>query len=280
MLIYPSVKQAPIAGLSGFGGGTASQVFSGGGPSGGFGGYDYVGLITKDGPMKDSGTGNVAISYYDNQAGAFSYNGGTSLTGVSGGSGRYYNITNPVLSTRPWIGGGSSWTTVEKLYFNGSQGNTNHSKFYVYKGGGQSSIHRCRHDDRSGGCSGSWGTSYPYVVGYDTGGGFTNFPFCSVGYEGWWVNLGSWDADNNKYYWARSDSNDSDGEIAEATSSYDTDDWETYLGQGNAYFHLYMNSNVTYADSYIIYGKATTTLAEAQKYNMLSRSNHIDPDVE
>ena len=285
MLIYPNVKQAPIVGLSGFGGGTSSQVFTGAGATGGFGGYDFVGVITKDGATSVSGTGNVRTATQDpaSSGSAFSYNGGSTLTGITGdGNRRYYRVTNPFDATTPWMGSPvrKSWTVVEKYYrASGSWGNANFGRMYNYNSN-FTYFHLTRHDNRSGGCSGSWGTTYPYKAGADGyNGQNTSQPFCSVGYSGWWVNLASFDAFDDKYYWARSDSNMTDGAFIEVTGpSKDLSDWENYVGTSdNSYMDFYGDSNITYADWYIIYGKVCDTLSDAQEYNMLSRTHHIDP---
>lgn len=280
MLIYPNVKQAPIAGLSGFGGGTASQVFTGAGAAaGGFGGYDFVGVITKDGEKSVSSSGNVTVSHNTGHGSAFSYNGGSSLTGWQGtGTTVIYDVKNPVWASGAWTNKGS-WTTIEKYSMGTGHTHANMNRGYMYVGGSKY-FHRTRHDSRSGGCSGSYGTTYPYVKGTDGSyGNNSGTPFCSVGYEGWWVNIGSWDHVNETYYWARSDDNLTSGAIQ--STNYPTtshNDWTTYLGTGET-GHIYFDSNTAtyYADHYIIYGKVTDTLAKAQEYNMLSRTNHIDP---
>ena len=284
MIIYPTVKMAPIVGMAGFGGGTSGQIVSGGGAvSGGFGGYDYIGVITKDGEKSVSASGNVIVQRDAAGGNAFSYAGGSTLNGITGdGTTRYYEITNPIYASGSWNGKGS-WTSIEKYYrASGSWGNMNRAHYYNYNGGNKY-IHRTRHDNRTGGCGGSWGTTYPYVSGSDGSYGQNTIqPFCSVGYSGWWVNLGSWDHTTEKYWWARADSNMQNGAMSEVNSPNKTNsDWESYLGTGDdSYINFDMNSSYKYADFYLIYGKATTTLAEAQKYNMLSLSNHIDPDTE
>jgi len=278
-------KEKPILSLLGFGGGGTGTALGRGAPplALGFGGYPYAGFITKDGLTN----GYIQTYVTGNQP---TYGGGTNLTGVaysSGVNGRY-SLPNPFGNLVDAAYRNTSFTIVEKLYQTGQaignaviggymNSNTNPANV-------STNLYYARYDDRNNGtCGGTWGTNYPHTLGSAYGSTSSSHPICSQLWDGWRASLFSWDASTNTLYWAGSDSN---GSNILSFSGPSLANFQSGVGTGNLIYRTHGqtagNSNFSWylADYYIIYGLATTNITDARKYSMLSRTRHIDPDVE
>ena len=281
-------KEKPVftgitRGTGGFGFGASSgggDDDGGGVAADGFGGYPYVGMVTRNGALvQSSGLTQTKIT-----GTTPTFSGGTNLSDASSGESSIqnrYSIPNPFGSLVPAEYRDTSFTIIEKFYKNSAVGN--------YRIGGLRGTNAnidawiatdimmsTRYDNRTGGCGGTWGTSYPNFLNSNYINANTNHPVCSL-WRGWRSSLLSWDASTGTVWWAGADDISSTGNIISTGATKTLTQWQNGIGtQDLIYRSVTVDDPI--ADWYIIYGKAVNNITTARQYNMLSVSVHADPD--
>ena len=263
----------------GFGASSGGGDDDGGVAADGFGGYPYVGMVTRNGALvQSSGLTQTKIT-----GTTPTFSGGTNLSDASSGESTIqnrYSIPNPFGSLIPAAYRDTSFTIIEKFYKNDAIGN--------YRIGGLRGTNAnvstwtatdimmaTRYDNRTGGCSGTWGTNYPNFLNGAYINTETSHHVCSL-WRGWRSSLLSWDASTGNVWWAGADNVGTNGEIIQA-STKSLSDWQTGIGTQDLIYRS-VTTNDPMADWYIIYGKAVNNITDAREYNMLSVSVHADPD--
>ena len=278
-------KEKPVftgitRGTGGFGFGASS---SGGDDSGvaadGFGGYPYVGMVTRNGALvQSSGLTQTKIT-----GTTPTFSGGTTLSDENSGESSIqnrYSIPNPFGSLIPAAYRDTSFTIIEKFYKNseignyrigGLRGTDNNVSTWI----ATDMMLATRYDNRTGGFSGTWGTNYPNFLNSAYINTSSSHPVGSL-WRGWRSSMLSWDAATGTVWWAGADDQDTAGNIISTGTTKSLSDWQTGIGtQDLIYRSVVVNDPI--ADWYIIYGKAVNNITDAREYNMLSVSAHADP---
>lgn len=280
-------KEKPVfTGITRGTGGFGFGASSGGGDDGGgvaadgFGGYPYVGMVTRNGALVQSdGLTQTKIT-----GTTPTFSGGTSLSGASSGESNItnrYSVPNPFGSLIPAAYRDTSFTIIEKFYKNSEIGNY---RIGGYRGTDNNVstwtatdiMMATRYDNRTGGCAGTWGTNYPNFLNSAYINTETSHHVCSL-WRGWRSSLLSWDASTGTVWWAGADNVGTNGEIISTGATISLSQWQTGIGtQDLIYRSVTVDDPI--ADWYIIYGKAVNNITDAREYNMLSVSTHADPD--
>lgn len=264
----------------GFGASSGGGDDDGGVAADGFGGYPYVGMVTRNGALVQSdGLTQTKIT-----GTTPTFSGGTSLSDENSGESSIqnrYSVPNPFGSLIPAEYRDTSFTIIEKFYRNDAIGN---HRIGGYRGTNNNVstwtatdiMMATRYDNRTGGCSGTWGTNYPNFLNQGYIGADTNHHVCSL-WRGWRSSLLSWDASTGTVWWAGADNQGSTGAIISTGATKSLSDWQTGIGTQDLIYRS-VTTNDPMADWYIIYGKAVNNITDAREYNMLSVSVHADPD--
>lgn len=262
--------------LLGYGGG-------GGGTEADFGGYPWVGMVTRAGSLSQSS----GLSQTNTSGTAPSYGGGNTLTGQGSIQNRY-SVPNPFGSLIPAAYRNTSFTIIEKFYKNSAIGNyqiggvrASDSNISGWTSGDNTSntdiLLTTRYDNRTGGFSGTWGTNYPNFLGNNYVATSGSHPVGSL-WRGWRSSMLSWDAATGKVWWAgQDDQNSGNPSIIDTGATKSLSDWQNGVGTQNL-IHRICQVDDLIADWYIIYGKAVNNITDASEYNMLSTTVHADPD--
>ena len=280
-------KEKPVftgitRGTGGFGFGAAS---GGGDDDGGgsssyttFGGFPYVGMVTRSGALdQSSGFTQTKIS-----GTTPTFGGSTSIPGSSGEANiqNRYSIPNPFGSLVPATYRDTSFTIIEKFYRNDAIGNhliggLRGANANVSTWTATDIMMATRYDNRTGGFAGTWGTNYPNFLNGSFLSGNGNHPVGSL-WRGWRSSMLSWDASTGYVWWAGQDDQNSGNPSIIQASTKSLSDWQTGIGtQDLIYRSVTTNDNM--ADWYLIYGKAVNNVSDAAEYNMLSTTVFADP---
>ena len=282
-------KESPIFTGSRYGFGRVDPPDDDGGGAGGsyttFGGFPYVGMVTRSGALDQSS----GFTQTKTDGTTPTFGGSESITGSSGESNiqNRYAIPNPFGSLVPAAYRNTSFTIIEKFYKNSAIGNyqiggvrASDSNISGWTSGDNGSntdiLLTTRYDNRTGGFGGTWGTNYPNFLNaayINTSG---SHPVGSL-WRGWRSSMLSWDADTGKVWWAgQDDQNSGNPSIIDTTATKTLSDWQTGIGTQD-----YVYRSVTVADPmadwYLIYGKAVNNVSDAAEYNMLSTTVFADP---
>ena len=279
-------KEKPVfTGLKfGFGASSGGGEDEGdGGSAGGFGGFPYVGMVTRAGSLDQSS----GLSQTKTNGTAPSYDGRNNLAGQGSIQNRY-SIPNPFGGLISAEFRNTSFTIIEKFYKNSAIGNyqiggvrASDSNISGWTSGDNGSntdiLLTTRYDNRTGGFGGTWGTNYPNFLGdayINTSG---SHPVGSL-WRGWRSSMLSWDADTGKVWWAgQDDQNSGNPSIIDTGATKTLTQWQNGVGTQDL-IHRIVQVNDPIADWYIIYGKAVNNVSDAAEYNMLSTTVHADPD--
>ena len=254
-----------------------------GGGGGGFGGFPYVGMVTRTGSLAQSS----GLSQTKTSGTAPNYTGRNNLAGQGSIQNRY-SIPNPFGSLIPAEFRNTSFTIIEKFYKNSAIGNyqiggvrASDSNISGWTSGNNTSntdiLLTTRYDNRTGGFSGTWGTNYPNFLGNNYLGTSGNHSVGSL-WRGWRSSMLSWDASTGKVWWAgQDDQNSGNPSIIDTGNTRTLTQWQNGVGTQNL-IHRIVQVNDPIADWYIIYGKAVNNVTTAAQYNMLSTTVHADPD--
>ena len=270
----------------GFGASSGGGDDDGGVAADGFGGYPYVGMVTRNGALVQSS----GLTQTKTSGTTPTFSGGTNLSDASSGESSIqnrYSIPNPFGSLIPAAYRDTSFTIIEKFYKNDAIGNyqiggvrASDSNISGWTSGDNASnsnvLLTTRYDNRTGGFGGTWGTNYPNFLGtayLNTSG---SHPVGSL-WRGWRSSMLSWDANTGTIWWAGADDQDTAGNIITTGTTKSLSDWQTGVGTQDT-IHRICQVNDPIADWYIIYGKAVNNITDAREYNMLSVSAHADPD--
>ena len=252
-----------------------------------FGGFPYVGMVTRSGAL-DQSTG---FTQTKTDGTTPTFGGSESITGSSGESNiqNRYAIPNPFGSLVPAAYRNTSFTIIEKFYKNSAIGNyqiggvrASDSNISGWTTGDNHTngdiLLTTRYDNRTGGFGGTWGTNYPNFLGsayINTSG---SHPVGSL-WRGWRASLLSWDADTGKIWWAgQDDQNSGNPSIIDTGATKSLSDWQTGVGTQDT-IHRICQVNDPIADWYLIYGKAVNNVTDAAEYNMLSTTVFANPNV-
>ena len=246
-----------------------------------FGGYPYVGMVTRSGALDQSeGFTQTKIS-----GTTPTFGGSESITGSSGESNiqNRYSIPNPFGSLVPAAYRNTSFTIIEKFYNNTAIGN--------YRIGGLRGTNAnvstwtatdimmaTRYDNRTGGFSGTWGTNYPNFLNSSYLATSGSHPVGSL-WRGWRSSMLSWDASTGKVWWAgQDDQNSGNPSIIDTGATKSLSDWQTGIGTQDLIYRS-VTTNDPMADWYLIYGKAVNNITDAAQYNMLSTTVFASPSI-
>ena len=281
------VKESPIftgisRGVGGFGFGASSgggDDDGGGVAADGFGGYPWVGMVTRNGALtQSSGLTQTKIT-----GTTPTFSGGTSLSDASSGESSIqnrYSVPNPFGSLIPATYRDTSFTIIEKFYRNDAIGN---HRIGGYRGTNANVstwiatdiMMATRYDNRTGGFGGTWGTNYPNFLNSSYLNTDGNHPVGSL-WRGWRSSMLSWDASTGTVWWAGADDQDTNGNIISTGTTKTLTQWQNGIGTQDLIYRS-VTTNDPMADWYIIYGKAVNNITDAREYNMLSVSTHADP---
>lgn len=283
-------KESPILTGSRYGFGRVDPPDDDGGGAGGayttFGGFPYVGMVTRSGALDQSS----GFTQTKTSGTAPTFSGSESITGSGGESNiqNRYSIPNPFGSLVPAAYRNTSFTIIEKFYKNAAIGNyqiggvrASDSNFSGWTSGDNASnsnaLLTTRYDNRTGGFSGTWGTNYPNLLGSAYISTSSSHPVGSL-WRGWRASMLSWDADTGYVWWAgQDDQNSGNPSIIQATTK-SLSDWQTGVGTQDT-IHRICQVNDPIADWYLIYGKAVNNVTDAAEYNMLSTTVFANPNV-
>ena len=279
-------KEKPVftgitRGTGGFGFGASSGASSGDDAGGGaFGGYPYVGMVTRNGALVQSdGLTQTKIT-----GTTPTFSGGTTLSDENSGESSIqnrYSIPNPFGSLIASAYRNTSFTIIEKFYRNDAIGNhrigglrgtdANVSTFTA-----TDIMMSTRYDNRTGGFASTYGTNYPNFLNAGYLNTSSSHPVGSL-WRGWRSSMLSWDAATGTVWWAGADDQDTAGNIISTGTTKSLSDWQTGIGTQDLIYRSVVTDDPM-ADWYIIYGKAVNNITDARQYNMLSVSAHADPD--
>lgn len=264
----------------GFGASSGGGDDDGGVAADGFGGYPWVGMVTRSGALtQSSGLTQTKIT-----GTTPTFSGGTSLSGASSGESSIqnrYSVPNPFGSLIPAEYRDTSFTIIEKFYRNDAIGN---HRIGGYRGANANVstwtatdiMMATRYDNRTGGFSGTWGTNYPNFLNGSFLAADGNHPVGSL-WRGWRSSMLSWDASTGTVWWAgQDDQNSGNASIISTGTTKSLSDWQTGIGTQDLIYRS-VTTDDPMADWYIIYGKAVNNITDAEQYNMLSVSAHADP---
>ncbi len=252
-----------------------------------FGGFPYVGMVTRAGALDQSS----GFTQTKTSGTTPTFGGSESITGSSGQGNipNRYAIPNPFGSLVPAPYRNTSFTIIEKFYKNTAIGNyqiggvrASNSNISGWTSGDNASntdvLLTTRYDNRTGGFGGTWGTNYPNFLGSGYLGTSGSHPVGSL-WRGWRSSMLSWDASTGKIWWAgQDDQNSGNPSIIDTGATKTLTQWQNGVGTQDT-IHRVCQVNDNIADWYLIYGKAVNNITDAAQYNMLSTTVFANPNV-